>query len=110
VRIKASDLFDVTPHAVYIRQQKNQIKAAGVYTELKFEDNKGLILGGMVRLQDAIVANVGYHLDKMAIGLSYDFNTSGLRAATAGQGGFELLVSYVFSHVPLNPSQVCPRF
>jgi type IX secretion system PorP/SprF family membrane protein len=110
VRIKASDLFDVTPHAIYIRQQQNQIKALGVYSELKFEDNKGLILGGMVRLQDAIVANVGYHLNNMAIGLSYDFNTSGLRAATAGQGGFELSVSYIFSHVPPNPSQVCPRF
>jgi type IX secretion system PorP/SprF family membrane protein len=110
VRIKASDYFDVTPHAVYIKQQQNQIKAIGVYSELKFEDNNGLILGGMVRLQDAIVADVGYHLNNMVIGASYDFNTSGLRAATAGQGGFELSITYIFSHVPPNPAQVCPRF
>lgn len=110
VRIKASDLFDITPHAVYIRQQKNQIKAFGIYSELKFQDNSGLILGGMYRLGDAAVANVGYHLNNMIIGLSYDLNTSALNAATSSRGGFELSLSYVFRRHLQNPSQICPRF
>lgn len=110
VRIKASDFFDVTPHFIYIKQQKNQIRAGGVYSELKFEDNNALILGAMIRLQDAAVANVGYRFHNMAIGASYDFNTSALRTATAGQGGLELSVSYVFSKHTPNPAQVCPRF
>lgn len=110
IKIKASDFFDVTPHFIYIRQQKNQIRAGGIYTETKFDDNNALILGAMLRLHDAAVANVGYHFGNMVIGASYDFNTSSLRSATAGQGGLELSVSYVFSRKPINPAQVCPRF
>ena len=110
VRIKASDDFDITPHAIYIRQQKNQERAIGLYSELKFQDNNGLILGGMYRIQDAAVADVGYHIGNLVIGVSYDFNTSALDAATNGQGGFELSVSYIFSKSPKGPASVCPRF
>jgi type IX secretion system PorP/SprF family membrane protein len=110
VRIKASDFFDVTPHVVYIAQQKNQIRALGVYSEVKFQDNNGLILGGMYRINDAAVADVGYHLNKLIIGVSYDFNTSALNTATNGQGGFELSVSYVFGNHSNNPAVVCPKF
>ena len=109
VKIRASDFFDITPHAIYIRQQNNQIRAIGVYSELKTNDDRGLILGGMYRVNDAAVANVGYHLDSMIIGLSYDFNTSALQAATNGQGGFELSVSYVFNKRKIGYSQICPR-
>jgi type IX secretion system PorP/SprF family membrane protein len=110
VRIRASDLFDVTPHAVYIRQRDNQIKGIGVYSELKFQENSGLLLGGMVRINDAAVANVGYHINNLIIGVSYDVNTSALKAATNSQGGFELSISYGFRKRRSNPAQVCPRF
>ncbi|MEO6981067.1 MAG: type IX secretion system membrane protein PorP/SprF [Mucilaginibacter sp.] len=109
VKIKASDDFDVIPHAVYISQQGNAIKALGVYSEMKFQDDNGLILGGMYRIGDAAVADVGYHLKNMVIGISYDFNTSAFKNATSGQGGFELSISYVFKHTT-NPSVVCPKF
>ncbi|MCO5946268.1 PorP/SprF family type IX secretion system membrane protein [Mucilaginibacter flavidus] len=109
VKIKASDDFDVIPHAVYISQQGNAIKALGVYSEMKFQDDNGLILGGMYRIGDAAVADVGYHLKNMVIGVSYDFNTSAFKNATSGQGGFELSISYVFKHTT-NPSVVCPKF
>ncbi len=110
VRIKASDVFDITPHAIYIKQQNNQIKALGAYSEFKFQDDNGLILGAMYRLGDAAVADVGYHVGSLVMGISYDFNTSSLSAATSGQGGFELSISYVFKHHRANPSIVCPKF
>jgi type IX secretion system PorP/SprF family membrane protein len=110
IRIKASDNFDVTPHAIYISQQKNQIKALGAYSELKFEDDKGLILGAMYRINDAAVADVGYHINSLIIGVSYDFNTSALNGATSGQGGFELSISYVFRKHLKGPAPICPRF
>ena len=110
IKIKASDGFDITPHAVYISQRKNTIKAVGVYSELKFDDDNGLILGGMYRLGDAAVADAGYHVKSLVIGVSYDFNTSALRSATNGQGGFELSISYVFRRDPVNPAEVCPKF
>ncbi|AMR30412.1 hypothetical protein A0256_02745 [Mucilaginibacter sp. PAMC 26640] len=110
VKIKASDGFDITPHAVFIRQNKNDIKAMGVYSELKVDDENGLLLGGMYRIGDAAIVNAGYHIQSLVIGLSYDFNTSALRSATSGQGGFELSISYVFRKHIANPAEVCPKF
>jgi type IX secretion system PorP/SprF family membrane protein len=110
VKINASDLLDITPHIIFIRQQQNQITALGIYSELKMPENTGLILGGMYRINDAAVADVGYHIKNMVMGLSYDFNNSPLKAATNGQGGFELSISYIFSKDPKNPAEICPRF
>jgi type IX secretion system PorP/SprF family membrane protein len=109
VKIKTG-LMDITPHLVYIKQQQNQITALGIYSELKLQEDNGLILGGMYRINDAAVADVGYHIKSMVIGLSYDFNTSPLKTATIGQGGFELSLSYIFSKNPKNPAEICPRF
>jgi|SRR6185312_5884067 len=110
VRIHVSPSVDITPHAIYISQQNNQIEALGLYSELKMPANNGLILGAMYRVNDASVADIGYHLNNMVIGLSYDFNNSSLHPATSGQGGFELSISYVFRKRLANPAEICPRF
>lgn len=109
LRIHASDYFDLTPHALYIKQQNAEIKALGAYSEFKMENDKGLILGGMYRWGDAAAANVGYHVNSLIIGASYDFNTSSLIRGTSGQGGLELSVSYVFRKRYQEPEPICPR-
>ncbi|RYU91398.1 type IX secretion system membrane protein PorP/SprF [Mucilaginibacter terrigena] len=109
VRIKANDYFDFIPHAIYMRQQKAEEKAVGAYSEFKINSEKGLILGGMYRFNDAAVANVGYHVNSLIIGASYDFNTSSLNRATFGQGGLELSISYVFRRRIQEPEPICPR-
>ncbi|MEN0095836.1 MAG: PorP/SprF family type IX secretion system membrane protein [Pedobacter sp.] len=109
VRIKASESLDLIPHAIYIKQQKAEIKGIGAYSEFKFQNENGLILGGMYRFKDAAIANVGYHLNSMIIGASYDFNTSTLTRATSGRGGIELSISYVFRRKIQQPEPICPR-
>jgi type IX secretion system PorP/SprF family membrane protein len=109
VRIKASELFDLIPHAIYMRQQKAEEKAVGAYSELKLPDDKGLIFGAMYRFKDAAIANLGYHVNSLIIGASYDFNTSALNRATSGQGGIELSISYVFRKHISEPEPICPR-
>lgn len=109
VRIKASDMFDIIPNALYIRQQNADIRALGAYSEIKTQTGNGLILGAMYRFGDAAVADVGYHINNMIIGASYDFNTSSLTRATSGQGGFELSFSYVFHKRIQEPEPICPR-
>lgn len=109
VKIKASDFFDITPHLIYIRQQQNQLRAIGAYSEFKLQDDSGLVLGGMYRVNDAAVADVGYNMKSMLIGLSYDFNTSAFKAATSGQGGLELSIRYIFGS-SFGNSVVCPSF
>lgn len=103
VRFRAGDDFYMTPHILYIQQQSNTVKALGLYTEMKFQDNNSLILGGMLRAGDAVVGDVGFRVKNMVIGLSYDVNTSALKSATNSQGGFELSISYVFKH-HINPA------
>ncbi len=109
VRIRVSDEFDVTPNLLYIRQLDAQVRGLGAYSELKMQNNGGLILGGMYRVNDAAIADVGYHFNNTIIGVSYDFNTSSLTRATAGQGGLELSVSYVFHKRISQPEPICPR-
>lgn len=109
VRVNVSDSFDLMPHVIFMQQQKSQEKAVGAYSEMRFGVNSGLILGGMYRFKDASIVDVAYHLDNVIIGASYDFNTSSLNTATAGQGGMELSISYVF-HKHINaPDPICPR-
>lgn len=109
VRVNVSENFDLAPHFIYMQQQKAVEKGLGIYSEMKFQDNTGLILGGMYRFKDAAIVDVGYHLNDLIIGASYDFNTSSLNAATAGQGGLELSISYVFHKHIQGPSPICPR-
>ncbi|MFC0516642.1 hypothetical protein ACFFGT_20715 [Mucilaginibacter angelicae] len=46
--------------------------------------------------QPYLPVNMGCRFNKMAIGASYDLNTSALRTATAAQSEFPLPISYVF--------------
>ncbi|TWR25232.1 type IX secretion system membrane protein PorP/SprF [Mucilaginibacter pallidiroseus] len=109
LRIKASDFVDVIPHAIFMKQQRVEEKAIGGYSELKIDNERGLILGGMYRFKDAAIANVGYHINSLIVGASYDFNTSSLRRATSGNGGIELSISYVFRKRVQEPEPICPR-
>ena len=109
IRLKVGDDINLTPHFIYIRQQEAQERAVGAYSEFKLPNDNGLILGAMYRFQDAAIANVGYHFDSYIVGASYDFNTSQLNTATAGQGGLELSISYVFHKRIHEPEPICPR-
>jgi type IX secretion system PorP/SprF family membrane protein len=110
VKIIASESLNITPNIIYIRQQQNQVRAADVYAELKSKDGNSLILGAMYRLDDAVVASFGYHINNIVMGVSYDINTSPLNTVTNGQGGLELSLNYIFGSHSANPSNASPSF
>ncbi|MFI5136246.1 MAG: PorP/SprF family type IX secretion system membrane protein [Sphingobacteriales bacterium] len=110
VKITASDILDITPNIIYIRQQQNQIRAIDIYAELKSTDGNSLIMGAMYRLDDAVVAEFGYRIKSTVIGISYDINTSPLNNATNGHGGLELSLNYIFGSPSANPSNSSPGF
>ncbi|RYE20121.1 MAG: type IX secretion system membrane protein PorP/SprF [Sphingobacteriaceae bacterium] len=109
VRIQASEFFSITPHALYIKQQNNQILAVGAYARFQVKGEDGLLLGAMYRLHDANVATAGYSFKNFVLGVSYDVNNSSLRRATQNQGGLELSLYYVFRKRIQEPEEVCPR-
>lgn len=53
-----------------------------------------VFLGGYYRGSDAIMINAGLEFKGMRVGVSYDYNTSDLKTASNGNGGFE--ISLVF--------------
>ncbi|GAB3927855.1 PorP/SprF family type IX secretion system membrane protein [Mucilaginibacter myungsuensis] len=109
VRIKAAQNIDLTPNAIFIDQRTAQIKGLGLYSEFKMQNDNGLIAGAMYRFKDAAIANVGYRFNNAIVGVSYDFNTSSFSRATAGAGGLELSISYVFRRHLSEPEPICPR-
>lgn len=43
LRIKAAEYFNITPHAIFIKQQNAQEKAIGAYSEIKLQDRKSVV-------------------------------------------------------------------
>ncbi len=51
--------------------------------------------GGWYRNNDAVMFTAGVEIKGTRIGASYDYNTSALKAATGGNGGFEISLRYI---------------
>ena len=68
---------------------KEETKYTGLLKETAF------FFGAFYRFGDAIVPTVMFEIANYAIGLSYDINISGLKAASKGQGGFEISLRFI---------------
>ena len=73
----------------------------------------GLSLGGMYRLNDAVIPVVKIKYQNMALGVSYDVNVSTLKEASKMQGAYETTL-FISGLYPNNSGYqkrlVCPRF
>ncbi|GAA4314869.1 PorP/SprF family type IX secretion system membrane protein [Compostibacter hankyongensis] len=110
VRIKASDVINITPQALYMRQGNAHETALGLYGQYMLESQlTDLIFGATWRLQDAVVPYVGFHLGDFVLGVSYDVNVSKLRTASEGKGGIEFSLSFIPHKRITDPKFICPR-
>jgi type IX secretion system PorP/SprF family membrane protein len=111
VRIMLSDVFSLTPNALYLRQGTASEKMLGAYAQLKAGDNTDFMLGANYRFKDAISPYVGFTHNNMVIGLSYDVNTSDLGKMYRGSNSFEISFSFVGKKSARTPEAefVCPR-
>lgn len=63
------------------------------------------------RTRDAGYVIAGMQYDAWNVGVSYDINTSNLKPASNGKGGFELSVVYIIPKPPkLYPVKLCPDY
>ncbi len=109
LRIRASEGMDLTPNALFMRQGNAQEFAGGMYAQLMLNAETDLLFGANYRVDDAAIAFFGMHIKNLTFGLSYDFNTSGLKSATRSQGGLELSVSFTSRRGIIGPNFFCPR-
>ena len=54
-----------------------------------------VFLGGYYRSNDALMVNAGVEFKGLRVGVSYDYNTSSLKTASNGNGGFEISLVYI---------------
>lgn len=60
-----------------------------------FVKETAVLLGGYFRAGDAIIPTVMFEIANFAVGVSYDVNISGLKAASSGKGGVEISLRYI---------------
>ncbi|OFX43781.1 MAG: hypothetical protein A2046_05175 [Bacteroidetes bacterium GWA2_30_7] len=94
-KIKVSIPFCVEPSFIYMRQRninEFQISTTTYYYEDKYNFYAFTSLN--LRPKDAFIITLGAIYLNYRIGVSYDINTSRLRAITNSKGGFEISLTY----------------
>jgi type IX secretion system PorP/SprF family membrane protein len=109
VRVKVSDVLDITPNGLYMKQGTAKEISGGAYAQYFVNQDTDLLFGANYRHEDAAIAYFGMHIKNMSFGVSYDFNTSNLNRATGSKGGLELSVSFTSRKGITGPNFFCPR-
>lgn len=105
--------FSISPTFLFMLQQNAQQYNLGLGLNYWLNDNIALWGGAFYRVKDAAIVNLGVEVYNARIGVSYDLNHSGLRAASKAQGALEVSVVYIFKKE--RPSAIqyekyCPNF
>lgn len=108
-RIRASELLDIVPNALFMYQGNTHEISLGAYAQLNVNPSSNVLFGGNYRVNDAAIAFVGLQLRNMVFGLSYDINTSTFNRASNSNGGFELSISLIGRNGLIGPNFFCPR-
>lgn len=104
-------------HASFIHQRQSGASETVLGGAVSYSFNgdedqpTALYLGGWYRLKDALIPYVGLEVQNFRFGLTYDLNSSSLRTASAGRGGTEMSLIYIFKPAdPFLRKNNCPKF
>ena len=95
--------FAFVPGFLYMGQGPSHEILPGCYVRYMLREEskftgyvKGaaILIGTHLRVKDAFIPSVQLEVAEYTIGISYDMNTSGLKTATSGKGGFEISLRY----------------
>ncbi len=108
-RIKITDMLDITPNVLYMRQGNAKETSIGAYAKVMLNPEADLMFGTNYRVDDAAIAFFGLNIKNMVFGVSYDFNTSSFNKMARSQGGLELSISFTRRKGIVGPNFFCPR-
>lgn len=116
---KVSDRLRLLPAVLYQSQASASELVVGNEFNYAFSvadimnQSTAVFAGIYYRSSDAIMATAGIDFRGVRFGVSYDYNTSSLKDASNGNGGFELSIRYIAPN-PLNSAgrrgYPCARF
>lgn len=96
-----SEKLSLRPAVLYQTQSTATELVAGNEFHLVVGDDEfrsvstAVFLGGWIRSNDAMMITGGFEWKGVRLGLSYDYNTSSLKNASNGNGGFEISLRYI---------------
>lgn len=117
-----SEKLELTVEGNYLKQGAYSETIGGATIRYSLDDMLGeasdisqlsVGAGAFMRLNDAVIPYLQINYNHFDVGLSYDVNTSPLKAASQGRGGFEFSLSYRGFTQSQNSSLQsvrCPRF
>lgn len=95
----------IVPSMVYMQQGVLKELLFGSMVKYKMQQrtskytgigkNASVYFGLQMRMKDAIIPMVMYEMENYAIGISYDFNSSGLNKVSSGRGGYEIMLRFI---------------
>lgn len=94
--VSISPRINFSPNAIYALQDKDDQLNAGAYFTYQFSFKESVlvpnafILGGWYRLEDAVIASIGFSNSYYTLGFSYDSNEENLGNITNGRGAYEI--------------------
>lgn len=111
LRIKLNDKFSLTPNVLYLKQGEAEEKMLGAYGQLMIAPTTDFMIGANYRFDDAISPYVGFTHNNLALGVSYDINTSDLGKLVKGSNSFEISLSFIGKKSTKTPEVefICPR-
>lgn len=117
IRMNVSEESYCTLYGDYSVQGSYKETVAGLIYSYRLGDPEDpryvLHIGSMVRFKDALIPVAKLDISHVGVSVSYDANTSQLRNASYGRGGFELALKYQnFSNKDNSSSNSvrCPKF
>jgi type IX secretion system PorP/SprF family membrane protein len=92
-----------------------EILAGAIFTytqPIDMETTFAISVGGFYRYQDAVIPVLKVKYNRMALGVSYDVNTSPLKEASRLQGGAELTLFFTGNYTDkgITRKTVCPKY
>lgn len=105
--------FSISPTFLFMMQSNAQQYNFGLGLNYWVNDDVAVFGGGFYRVMDAVIFNAGVEFYNTRVGLSYDINHSGLKAASRAQGAVEVSLVYVFRKErpqSIQYEKYCPNF
>jgi type IX secretion system PorP/SprF family membrane protein len=112
LRINVNERFSITPNALYMRQAGSSETMVGAYAQMQVSPKSDFMFGVNYRHQDAVAPYVGFALNSLVMGFSYDANISDLGRMAGGSNAFEFSITFVGRRKvkpEVEGNFVCPR-
>jgi type IX secretion system PorP/SprF family membrane protein len=114
-QLPLSESLQLAPSLLFQKQGKFSELVAGTMFRfiIKAEDPEtAFMVGGYLRAKDAVIGYAGFTMNRIAVGFSYDANTSGFVPATNKSGGYEISVRYILRKIVpyVAKKRVCPVY